>query len=315
MCRDRKGADAGRAAGGSAYHAPLLLDMVHLLQPGAAHHWTLARHGQMPTADQILSFAAPAGSILTAPAAAAAAVAGAASAVTGAGVAYQSTAHGGSSHSLQQGASQGLSQPKDGTGNSSSPGLASLAASVLSSAMTLGSTLALVAAHTLSGPAPSVVVAAAAEGVEGWRATRPDMPPSPSNAPLYQPTNSSGDNSWLAGGFVAGSAAEGVAGSSGSGRAVGGPVAAREEVRAGAPKAASTADVPALASAPPEIDIVFVHGIRGGPFITWRKPGVQMQVSTGCASSYLLGAHDRAWCRSVFPATACAGRGCMPAPS
>jgi hypothetical protein len=28
----------------------------------------------------------------------------------------------------------------------------------------------------------------------------------------------------------------------------------------------------------PEVDVVFVHGVRGGPFITWRKPGVQTKV-------------------------------------
>lgn len=35
---------------------------------------------------------------------------------------------------------------------------------------------------------------------------------------------------------------------------------------------------------PPDIDIVFIHGIRGGPFITWRKPGVQ-QVQVGVPDS------------------------------
>lgn len=52
--------------------------------------------------------------------------------------------------------------------------------------------------------------------------------------------------------------------------------------------ASSSTDPPAALE--PEFDIVFVHGIRGGPFVTWRRGGL---FSRGAARRHL--SHDDCW--------------------
>ena len=54
--------------------------------------------------------------------------------------------------------------------------------------------------------------------------------------------------------------------------------------------------LPVCAADAPLMDVVFVHGIRGGAFATWRREGVLQHGQVGVVASPGLNQNTATWC-------------------